>query len=355
MGSLEANMTISAGPPTPPRRGRLAPEEYVEGVLAQKRGILSRVITLIESERHDDRQLARHVLDALVPEAGKSIRLGITGVPGAGKSTLIEALGLNLLAAGHRVAVLAIDPSSRLTGGSILGDKTRMAQLSLEDNAFVRPSPSGRTLGGVASNTREAMLVCEAAGFDVVIIETVGVGQSETSVAEMVDTFLAVLIAGAGDELQGIKRGLIEMIDLLAINKADGANVAQVQRAANQYRNVIRLMHPPEGPWIPTVLTCSALTNTGLDELWSAVRNHQATMKRTRLFEERRRTQSVRWMWDLVNQHLHSMLREHPSLRELSSQLECQVAQGQLTPSTAADRITAALGRPHSASTGPLS
>ncbi|HEX8200184.1 MAG TPA: methylmalonyl Co-A mutase-associated GTPase MeaB, partial [Isosphaeraceae bacterium] len=202
----------------PPSRRRLAPEAYVAGVLGRQRGVLSRVITLIESQRPEDRSLARRVLTELLPHAGNSIRLGITGVPGAGKSTLIETLGLDLIRRGHRVAVLAIDPSSRVTGGSILGDKTRMTELSRDPDAYIRPSPSGATLGGVAQTTREAMLVCEAAGFDVVLVETVGVGQSETMVADMVDFFLVVLIAGAGDELQGIKRGLIEMADLIALN-----------------------------------------------------------------------------------------------------------------------------------------
>jgi LAO/AO transport system kinase len=338
--------------PTPPPRRRLSPDQYVEGVLGRKRGVLSRVITLIESRRPDDRVLARRVLDALVPHSGRSIRLGITGVPGAGKSTLIEALGLNLLGQGHRVAVLAIDPSSRVTGGSILGDKTRMARLSLEDDAFIRPSPTGQALGGVAGHTREAMLACEAAGYDVVIIETVGVGQSETAVADMVDTFLAVLIAGAGDELQGIKRGLIEMIDLLAINKADGENRRQVDRAVSQYRNAIRLMHPPESPWIPPVMACSALEDAGLDAIWDQVIAHREALERGGFFTERRRSQAVRWMWDLVDEHLQRMLREGPGLRDLAGRLEEQVQEGRLSASTAADQITEALGLPGVPPTG---
>ena len=337
-------MSNPTGPPIPPPRRRLSPEQYVEGVLGRKRGVLSRVITLVESRRPDDREIARLVLDALVPHSGRSIRLGITGVPGAGKSTLIEALGLRLLAEGRRVAVLAIDPSSRVTGGSILGDKTRMALLSLEDDAFIRPSPTGSTLGGVAGHTREAMLACEAAGYDVVIVETVGVGQSETAVADMVDTFLAVLIAGAGDELQGIKRGLFEMIDVLAINKADGENRPQVDRAVSQYRNAIRLMHPPESPWIPPVLPCSAREGTGLDEVWAQVLAHREAMGRAGLLAERRRSQAVGWMWDLVDEHVRRMLRDGPGLRELSGRVEAEVRDGRLSSASAADRIVSALG-----------
>ncbi|RUL87297.1 methylmalonyl Co-A mutase-associated GTPase MeaB [Tautonia sociabilis] len=333
------------GSPTPPPpRRRLGVEQYVEGVLARDRGVLARVITLIESRRPDDRETARRVLDALVPHSGRSIRLGITGVPGAGKSTLIEAMGMNLLDAGRRVAVLAIDPSSRLTGGSILGDKTRMPRLSTRDDAYIRPSPTGSTLGGVAGHTREAMIACEAAGFDVVIVETVGVGQSETTVADMVDTFLAVLIAGAGDELQGIKRGLVEMVDLLAINKADGENRRPVERAVAQYRNAIRLLHPPESPWIPPVLPCSAREGSGLDALWEQVLAHRQALERAGLLSEKRRSQAVRWMWDLVDDSVRRMLREGPGLRDLAEGLEARVRDGELTASTAADRLLSALG-----------
>ncbi|MEW4569247.1 methylmalonyl Co-A mutase-associated GTPase MeaB [Tautonia sp. JC769] len=339
-------MTPPPEPPIPPARRRLSAEQYVEGVLARSRGVLSRFITLIESRRADDRDLARRVLNELLPHTGQSIRLGITGVPGAGKSTLIEALGLNLIHAGHRVAVLTIDPSSRVTGGSILGDKTRMERLSLEPNAYIRPSPSGATLGGVARSTRETMLACEAAGFDVVLVETVGVGQSETTVADMVDTFLAVLIAGAGDELQGIKRGLIEMIDLLAVNKADGSNRPHVLRAVNQYRNALRVMHPPESPWQPPVLACSALENAGLDAIWNAVLDHRRTLERAGAFQQRRQGQAIRWMWDLVNDHLQRILREAPGLATLATDLESGVRKGELTASAAADRLIDALGLP---------
>lgn len=339
-------MTTPAGSQVPLTRRRLAPEHYVEGILARQRGVLSRFITLIESRRDDDRDLARRVLSELLPHSGRSIRLGITGVPGAGKSTLIEALGLNLIAAGHRIAVLTIDPSSRVTGGSILGDKTRMAQLSLESNAYIRPSPSGATLGGVSRSTREAMLACEAAGFDVVMVETVGVGQSETAVVDMVDTFLAVLISGAGDELQGIKRGLIEMIDMLAINKADGPNRPLADRAAARYRNALRVMHPPDSPWIPPVLCCSALENTGLDAIWDQVLLHRKTLEHSGTFQERRRSQAIRWMWDLVDDHLHRILKEGPGLSDLAAELETEIRDGRLTASAAADRLINAIGFP---------
>lgn len=356
------NAASSTEGPTPrpaPARRRLTVDQYVHGVLGRQRTILSQVITLFESGRPDDRTLAQGVLTRLMPHAGQSIRLGITGVPGAGKSTLIERLGLNLISQGHRVAVLTVDPSSPVSGGCILGDKTRMTELSLDPNAFVRPSPSGSTLGGVARNTREAMLACEAAGYDIVIVETVGVGQSETAVVNMVDFFLAVLIAGAGDELQGIKRGLIEIVDMIAVNKADGDNRPRAQRAVAQYQNAMRLIHPADSPWTPPVIACSAIENAGLDAIWSEVLVHHTTLEHTGLFQDRRDEQLVRWMWDLVHDQMQRLLREDGSIRALSESLEAEILARRVPPSAASEQVLQALGRAivalnRATSNGPL-
>ena len=321
------------------------PEALADRVLAGERAALGRAITLIESSRPDHRAQARVLLDRLAPHAGGAQRVGLTGVPGAGKSTTIEALGCNLTAAGHRVAVLAVDPSSGRTGGSILGDKTRMQRLSVEPNAFIRPSPSGGALGGVARRTREALLLCEAAGFDVVVVETMGVGQSETVVADMVDIFIALLIPGGGDELQGIKKGLIEIADMVIINKAD-ADPLKAERSARDYRAALHMLTPASRHWSPPVLTVSGLGNTGLDRLWAEVERHRQVMSDSGERGARRADQDARWMWALVGDQLQTLFRAHPTVAALTQALETQVRAGQVAPSLAADRLMAAFGAP---------
>lgn len=317
----------------------LSIDAYVEGIRRQDRATLGRALTLIESELPRHRALADELLTRLMPHTGGARRVGITGVPGVGKSTFIEALGMHLVERGERVAVLAVDPTSGRSGGSILGDKTRMQRLGRDPRAFIRPSPSGGTLGGVARKTREGILLCEAAGYGVVLVETVGVGQSETSVSQMVDSFLVLLLPNAGDELQGIKRGILELADLLAVNKADGDNVQAAERARQQYRRAIAYLTPVHPEWKPEVLTISALTGAGIDALWARLEAHRAALSQTGALERVRADQAVGWMWQAVEAELASSLRAHPSVRALASGLERDVRAGTVPATTAAIRI----------------
>jgi LAO/AO transport system kinase len=303
------------------------------------RAALARAITLIESRRGDHQAAARDLVQALLHETGKAIRVGITGSPGVGKSTTIDALGMFLIERGHKVAVLAVDPSSARTGGSILGDKTRMARLSASDNAYIRPSPASGTLGGVAAKTREAMLLCEAAGFDVVLVETVGIGQSETAVCDMTDFFLALMLPGAGDELQGIKKGLVELADMIAVNKADGDNVKRANLAAGEYRGALHILTPRSEHWHPPVLTYSALTGTGIDTIWQKVLDHRTAMNASGEFDARRRDQQVKWMWSMFEQLTMARLRADASVRAKVKRIEAEVAAGRISPALAAEQI----------------
>jgi LAO/AO transport system kinase len=309
------------------------------GVLAKERRALARAITLIESTRPDHREAAEALMHELLPHTGKSVRIGITGVPGAGKSTFIESFGLYVLEQGHRPAVLAVDPSSPRSGGSILGDKTRMEDLCRDARAFIRPSPSGCTLGGVARRTREAMLVCEAAGFDVIVVETVGVGQSETAVADMVDMFLLVLVPGGGDELQGIKKGIVELADTIIVNKADGDLAAAAQRAQRDYANALHLLAPASAHWTVPVLTCSALARTGIDGVWDNVGRFRAAMQGDGSFQARRAAQAHAWMWNEVSETLMQALKDDPRIEGRLAQMEDQVAAGRLAPGAAARQL----------------
>ena len=305
--------------------------------------MLARAITLIESKRADDRQAAHRLVQDLLPETGKAARVGITGAPGVGKSMTIDTLGTLLTSRGHKVAVLAVDPSSTRTGGSILGDKTRMARLATDPNAFVRPSPAAGTLGGVAAKTRESMLLCEAAGFDVVLVETVGVGQSETAVADMTDFFLVLMLPGAGDELQGLKKGLVELADMIAVNKADGDNVQRAKAAAAEYRAALHIITPRSPNWTPPVVTYSALTGAGVADLWGQIIAHRERMQGTGELQARRREQQVKWMWTMLEERLFARLRSDPALKAKLRQTEAAVAAGKLAPTLAVEEIARAL------------
>jgi LAO/AO transport system kinase len=335
---------VTDGPSPPARRPHLTLADYVAGVLAGDRTVLARAITLVESRRADHRQLAGELLSQVMSATGGAIRVGLTGIPGVGKSTLIDALGARLTAQGHKVAVLAVDPSSERSGGSILGDKTRMARLAVNPAAFIRPSPAAGTLGGVASRTRETMLLCEAAGFDVVLVETVGVGQSETVVAQMTDTFVVLAIAGAGDQLQGIKRGVMELADLVCVNKADGDGVGPAKRAAHDYRVALRYLYAADAAWLPRVSCCSATEDTGLDELWALVLEHRATLQAAGELTARRRHQALRWMWSLVEEGLHDAFRRHPGVGARLAAVTAAVESGTLPAPRAAAELLRAFG-----------
>jgi LAO/AO transport system kinase len=315
------------------------PQVYIDGVRARERRVVSKTITLIESSLAAHQQMARKIIDSLLPYTGKTIRLGITGVPGVGKSTFIESLGMTLIGEGLRVAVLAVDPSSNRSGGSVMADKTRMEKLAAQQNAFIRPSPSGGALGGVARKTRETMLICEAAGYDVIIVETVGVGQSESTVASMVDYFLVLMLAGAGDELQGIKKGILEMADAIAITKADGDNEAKARKAARIYENALHFLRPASAVWVPPVLTCSAVAMTGIREIWQSVLTHRDKLTASGEFEQKRRRQALDWMWSLIEEGLKYRFNQNPEVKKRIPKLTRAVEKGVKAPTLAAEEL----------------
>ncbi|MGA0559085.1 methylmalonyl Co-A mutase-associated GTPase MeaB [Larkinella sp. VNQ87] len=318
---------------------RLPPDYYIAGIRSGDRLVLSRAITLVESQLESDQDLALEILKQVLPETGHSIRVGITGVPGVGKSTFIEAFGKHLTALGKKVAVLAIDPTSQRSHGSILGDKTRMETLSTDPLAYIRPSPSGGSLGGVANKTRETMLLCEAAGFEIILIETVGVGQSETLVHGMVDFFLLLMLAGAGDELQGLKRGIMELADAIAITKADGDNAAAADRARIDYQNALHLFPPTTSNWILPVLTCSALQNRGIPELWQIITDHQNRLTHSGHRDQNRQQQNLNWLYSTIRQQLESRFYQQPGMPERLTELEEAVRKGELLPLQAARQL----------------
>ena len=328
--------------PAAGRRPQWSVDDYAEGVLAGNRTALGRTITLIESRNPEHQKTAQEVLLRVLPETGRSQRVGITGVPGVGKSTFIESMGKHLTGKGHKVAVLAVDPSSGRSGGSILGDKTRMNDLAIDPNAFIRPSPSSGTLGGVTRSTRETMLVCEAAGFDVILIETVGAGQSEYVVSEMVDFFLVLMLPGAGDELQGIKKGILEIADMIAVNKSDGDNEMRAKIAKRDYENALHIMKPASPNWQPPVVLCSGLKKLGLDELWSQVESHREALAASGEMQEKRRQQQLNWMWSMVTDQLQTALMHHPEVQAILPRVKDGVIEERLTATLAAQQILAA-------------
>jgi LAO/AO transport system kinase len=315
--------------------------ELAAGVRAGDRAALGRAITLVESTRDDHRARSQALLELLLPHSGSSHRIGVTGAPGVGKSAFIETLGTRLTGRGHKVAVLAVDPTSVRTGGSILGDKTRMTELSHDPNAFVRPSPSAGTLGGVTRSTRQSIIVVEAAGFDVVFVETVGVGQSEALVHGMVDFFLVLMLAGAGDELQGMKKGVLELADMLAVNKADGDNIRAAEQAAVELERALNLLEPVNPDWIPPVMTCSGRFGQGIDELWEVVEEHRRLFTESGEQTRVRQSQQLAWMHSELEERLLADLSRHPGVAERQRQLESAVREGALTPSAAVDQLLA--------------
>jgi LAO/AO transport system kinase len=325
-------------------RPRLTLEGYERGVRERDRAVLAQAITLIESRSESDAALAQALLGRLLPATGKARRVGVTGVPGVGKSTLVDALGMFLLGRGHDVAVLAVDPSSTLSGGSILGDKTRMARLSLEPRAFIRPSPSAASPGGIARRTRETMLLCEAAGFDVVLVETVGVGQGETAVADMVDFFLVLALPGSGDELQGIKKGVLELADAIAVNKADGDGAARARTALGDIKAALRYLPRKRASWVPRAVAISGLTGAGLDGLWDTVEEHRKTLSATGELEALRADQQRAWMWSLIADRLDRAFRANPQVAARLPEVEAAVVAGTTTPTAAADALLRELG-----------
>ncbi len=314
-------------------------QDLAAAIRSGDRAALPRAITLLESTRADHREQAQQLLLELLPDSGNANRVGITGVPGVGKSTTIEALGMHLIEQGHRVAVLAVDPSSTRTGGSILGDKTRMARLAQHPDAYIRPSPTSGTLGGVAKATRETVVLLEAAGFDVILIETVGVGQSEVAVSNMVDTFLLLTLARTGDQLQGIKKGVLELADIIVVNKADGEHLPEAKKAARELKSALRLIYPRETLWLPPVLTMSAMEGTGLTEMWATVEQHRQVLTDAGEFDTRRRAQQVDWTWQMVRDAVLDRVLSNPEVRKIRADVERQVKAGELTPALAAQQI----------------
>lgn len=318
------------------KKRKLTAKEYIDGILKGDMSVLSMAITLIESSLPAHKELAEEIIEGCLPHSGNSIRIGITGVPGVGKSTFIEALGMDIINKGHKLAVLAIDPSSERTKGSILGDKTRMEELSVNDNAFIRPSPSAGSLGGVARKTRESVILCEAAGFDIIFIETVGVGQSETAVHSMVDFFLLLMLAGAGDELQGIKRGIMEMADAIAITKCDGSNIDKANMARVEYQNALHLFPPQPSGWTPIVKTCSSVTKDGVPDVWQTVLDYKALVTENKFMENRRNEQAKYWMYETINEQLRNSFYQDDDVKQKLEQFEKDVISNKMSSFNAA-------------------